>query len=45
GLSSWLKEQCNALTYMHMQGVASSLNLANATTAILFEVCRQRGLV
>ena len=45
GLSSWLKEQCDALAYMHMQGVASSLNLANATTAILFEVCRQRGLV
>lgn len=45
GLSAWLKEQCDALASMHMQGVASSLNLANATTAILFEICRQRGLV
>ncbi|MEZ4711581.1 MAG: TrmH family RNA methyltransferase [Caldilineaceae bacterium] len=45
GLSTWLKEQCDALAYLHMQGVASSLNLANAATAILFEVCRQRGLV
>jgi len=45
GLSSWLKEQCDTLTYMHMQGVASSLNLACATTAILFEVGRQRGKV
>ncbi|HRW11342.1 MAG TPA: TrmH family RNA methyltransferase, partial [Caldilineaceae bacterium] len=45
GLSSWLKEQCDALAYMHMQGVASSLNLACATTAILFEIGRQRGKV
>jgi TrmH family RNA methyltransferase len=45
GLSAWLKEQCDSLAYMHMQGVASSLNLACATTAILFEVCRQRGKV
>lgn len=45
GLSAWLKAQCDTLTYMHMQGVASSLNLACATTAILFEVCRQRGKV
>jgi TrmH family RNA methyltransferase len=45
GLSVWLKEQCDTLAYMHMQGVASSLNLACATTAILFEVCRQRGKV
>jgi len=45
GLSAWLKEQCDTLTYIHMQGVASSLNLACATTAILFEVCRQRGKV
>ncbi|MEZ4727461.1 MAG: TrmH family RNA methyltransferase [Caldilineaceae bacterium] len=45
GLSAWLKEQCDTLAYMHMQGVASSLNLACATTAILFEVCRQRGKV
>ncbi len=45
GLSAWLKEQCDALTYMHMQGVASSLNLACATTAVLFEVSRQRGKV
>lgn len=43
GLSVWLKEKCDTLAYMHMQGVASSLNLACATTAILFEVCRQRG--
>lgn len=45
GLSTWLKEQCDTLAYIHMQGVASSLNLACATTAILFEVCRQRGKV
>jgi len=45
GLSAWLKEQCDVLTYMHMQGVASSLNLACATTAILFESGRQRGKV
>ena len=45
GLSAWLKEQCDALAYMHMQGVASSLNLACATTAALFEICRQRGKV
>lgn len=45
GLSVWLKEQCDTLAYIHMQGVASSLNLACATTAILFEVCRQRGKV
>ncbi|MCB0063187.1 MAG: hypothetical protein KDE19_13780 [Caldilineaceae bacterium] len=45
GLSTWLKEQCDALAYMHMQGVASSLNLACATTAILFEMSRQRGKV
>lgn len=45
GLSLWLKEQCDTLAYMHMQGVASSLNLACATTAMLFEVCRQRGKV
>lgn len=43
GLSAWLKEQCDLQAYMHMQGVASSLNLACATTAILFEICRQRG--
>ena len=45
GLSTWLKEQCDTLAYIHMQGVASSLNLACATTAILFEACRQRGKV
>lgn len=45
GLSTWLKEQCDTLAYIHMQGVTSSLNLACATTAMLFEVCRQRGKV
>lgn len=45
GLSAWLKEQCDTLAYMHMQGVASSLNLACATTAVLFELSRQRGKV
>lgn len=45
GLSAWLKEQCDTLAYIHMQGTASSLNLACAATAILFEVCRQRGKV
>lgn len=45
GLSAWLKEECDQLAYLNMQGVASSLNLATATTAILFEACRQRGKV
>ncbi len=43
GLSSWLTMQCDLLTSIHMQGVASSLNLACATTAVLFELSRQRG--
>lgn len=45
GLSTWLKDQCDSMAYLHMQGVASSLNLACATTALLFEVGRQRGKV
>ena len=45
GLSNWLKEQCDTLAYIHMQGVASSLNLAGAATAMLFEASRQRGKV
>ncbi|HEY9594535.1 MAG TPA: TrmH family RNA methyltransferase, partial [Spirochaetia bacterium] len=42
GLSRWLKGRCNALGGIPMRGVASSLNLACAVTAVLFEADRQR---
>jgi TrmH family RNA methyltransferase len=42
GLSAWLKSRCHALAGIPMQGVASSLNLACAVTAVLFEADRQR---
>jgi len=43
GLSAWLKELCDCLLSIDMQGAASSLNLACATTAFLYEAHRQRG--
>ena len=43
GLSAWLKECCDSLLRIDMQGAASSLNLACATTAFLYEAHRQRG--
>lgn len=42
GLSRWLKERCHDLAGIPMRGVASSLNLACAVTAVLFEAARQR---
>ena len=42
GLSAWLKELCDGLLRIDMQGAASSLNLACATTAFLYEAHRQR---
>ena len=42
GISAWLREQCDVLARFDMQGEASSLNLACATTAILSEAARQR---
>jgi len=42
GLSSWLSSRCAVLAGMPMQGVASSLNLACAVTAVLHEMSRQR---
>ena len=42
GLSSWLSSRCTRLAGMPMQGVASSLNLACAVTAVLSEMSRQR---
>ena len=45
GLSDWLKTQCEQLATLPMRGVASSLNLACAVTASLFELDRQRRAV
>jgi 23S rRNA (uridine2479-2'-O)-methyltransferase len=42
GLSAWLKSRCHALAGIPMLGAASSLNLACAVTAVLFEMGRQR---
>ncbi len=42
GLSDWLKSQCDRLVGLPMRGAASSLNLACAVTASLFELDRQR---
>lgn len=42
GLSHWLQEQSDYLTRFSMQGVATSLNVACATTAVLYEISRQR---
>jgi tRNA G18 (ribose-2'-O)-methylase SpoU len=42
GLSPWLRSRCREIVGMPMRGVASSLNLASAVTAILYERDRQR---
>lgn len=44
GLSAWLKECCDGLLRIDMQGAASSLNLACATTTFLYEAHRQRSI-
>lgn len=43
GLSRRFKERCHDLATIPMRGAASSLNLACAVTAVLFEAARQRG--
>jgi TrmH family RNA methyltransferase len=45
GLSSNLKERCDELAGIPMKGTATSLNLACAVTAVLYEAGRQRGNV
>ena len=42
GLSAWLKTRCHRLAGIPMRGVATSLNLACAVTAVLYEADRQR---
>ena len=42
GLSSRWRELCDYLVRIPMAGAASSLNAANAATAILYEIARQR---
>jgi tRNA G18 (ribose-2'-O)-methylase SpoU len=42
GLSAGMKARCQKVVVMPMRGVASSLNLAAAVTAILYERDRQR---
>jgi TrmH family RNA methyltransferase len=42
GLSAAWKEVADALVRIPITGSASSLNAANAATAILYEVARQR---
>jgi tRNA G18 (ribose-2'-O)-methylase SpoU len=42
GLSSAWRELCDLTVRIPMTGAASSLNAANATTAVLYEIARQR---
>lgn len=42
GLSSAWREVCDHMVSIPMSGSASSLNAANATTAVLYEAARQR---
>jgi 23S rRNA (uridine2479-2'-O)-methyltransferase len=42
GLSSGWRELCDCLVRIPIAGAASSLNAANAATAILYEIARQR---
>jgi tRNA G18 (ribose-2'-O)-methylase SpoU len=42
GLSSAWRELCDRIVSIPMTGAASSLNAANATTAVLYEIARQR---
>lgn len=41
GLSAWLKDRCDMLVGIPMRGVASSLNVACATSIFLHELTRQ----
>jgi len=43
GLSGNLKERCGEIGGIPMKGTATSLNLACAVTAVLYEASRQRG--
>ncbi|MFU8780263.1 MAG: TrmH family RNA methyltransferase [Kiritimatiellia bacterium] len=45
GLSSTWMEQANHQVRIPMHGQADSLNVATATTILLFEVCRQREML
>ena len=42
GLSSAWRELCDPIVSIPMTGAASSLNAANAATAVLYEIARQR---
>lgn len=42
GLSVAYKEMCDAIVKIPMQGTASSLNVASATSIVLYEINRQR---
>jgi 23S rRNA (uridine2479-2'-O)-methyltransferase len=42
GLSSAWRELCDRMVRIPMTGTASSLNAANAATAVLYEIARQR---
>jgi 23S rRNA (uridine2479-2'-O)-methyltransferase len=42
GLSAWLKQRCDIMLRIDMTGTASSLNVACAATAFLYEIHRQR---
>jgi len=42
GLSAGWRERCDQLVRIPMTGSASSLNVANAATAVLYEAARQR---
>ncbi len=44
GLSEAYREMCDALVAIPMSGSASSLNLANATSIVLYEIRRQRSI-
>ena len=42
GLSNVWRGLCDTMVRIPMTGTASSLNVANATTAVLYEIARQR---
>jgi tRNA G18 (ribose-2'-O)-methylase SpoU len=42
GLSTAWRERCDYLVRIPMTGSASSLNVANAATVVLYEATRQR---
>lgn len=43
GMSAAYREQCDIIARIPMQGSASSLNVAAATSIFLYEIARQRG--